>query len=173
MMHPKIQSLDALVAIVHSPSYSGKQLVFTNGCFDLVHVGHVRYLDQARQLGDVLVIGLNSDRSVKSLGKDIGRPIVNEHERAEVLAALACVDFVTIFDDPTPLTVIQALVPQVLVKGGDWLPEQIIGREIVEGHGGTVVSIPLVPNISTTQIVERIRTIHSVSTKTSSCGKTP
>ncbi len=172
-MHPKIQSLDKLVDIIQSQRYTGKQLVFTNGCFDLLHVGHVRYLDQARQLGDFLVIGLNSDHSVKSLGKGAGRPIMNEQERAEVLAALACVDFVTIFDEATPLTIIQSLVPQVLVKGGDWLPEQIIGREIVENHGGTVVSIPLVPNISTTHIVERIRTIHSTATTNSSSGETP
>ncbi len=170
-MHPKIQSLEALLNIVRSQRYANKQLVFTNGCFDLLHVGHVRYLDQARQLGDLLIIGLNSDRSVRSLGKGMDRPIVQEQERAEVLAALACVDFVTIFDEPHPLTVIQTLHPHVLVKGGDWLPEQIIGREFVEDHGGTVVSIPLVPHISTTHIVERIRSMHSTSTQESAYGE--
>lgn len=160
-MHPKIQSLDKLGPILQAQRQAGKQLVFTNGCFDLLHVGHIRYLQQARQLGDVLIIGLNSDRSVRSLGKGEGRPIVNEHERAEVLAALTCVDFVTVFDDPDPLAVIQTLLPDVLAKGGDWSPDQIIGRDVVEARGGSVVSIPLVPNISTTRIVERILNLHS------------
>ncbi|GJL54417.1 MAG: cytidyltransferase [Nitrospirales bacterium] len=172
-MHPKIQPLDKLVAIVHSQRDAGKHVVFTNGCFDLLHVGHVRYLDQARQLGDLLIIGLNSDQSVRSLGKGSDRPIVQDQERAEVLAALACVDFVTIFDEPHPLTVIHALVPHILVKGGDWLPEHIIGREFVENHGGTVVSIPLVPHVSTTHLVERIRSRHSTSTQENAYGESP
>ena len=155
-MQPKIQSLKRLVQIVQTQRQAGKRLVFTNGCFDLLHVGHTRYLQQAKQLGDLLIIGLNSDRSVHSLGKGEGRPIVPENERAEVLAALTCVDFITVFDEPDPLTVIQTLVPHVLVKGGDWLPEQIIGRDIVEANGGSVLSIPLVPNISTTHIIKRI-----------------
>ena len=160
-MHQKIQPLDQLVPILQAQRQAGKQLIFTNGCFDLLHVGHVRYLQQARQLGDILIIGLNSDRSVHSLGKGEGRPIVNEHERAEVLAALSCVDFVTVFDDPDPLAVIQTILPDVLVKGGDWLPDQIIGRDVVETRGGSVVSIPLVPHISTTRIVERILNLQS------------
>ena len=167
-MHPKIQSLDKLIKIVQSRRQTGKQLVFTNGCFDLLHVGHVRYLEQARQLGDYLIIGLNSDCSVRSLKKGTGRPIVNEQERAEVLAALTCVNFVTVFNEPDPLDLIQALLPDVLVKGGDWLPEHIVGRDVVEAGGGSVVSIPLVPNISTTRIIERILHLHSDSVSESS-----
>ena len=172
-MQPKIQSLDNLVRILEFQRQAGKQLVFTNGCFDLLHVGHIRYLEQARQLGDVLILGLNSDRSVRSLDKGEGRPIVHEQERAEVLAALTCVDYITIFDELDPLTVIQTLRPNVLVKGGDWSPEQIIGRDVVEAHGGSVHSIPLVPNVSTSRIVERILSLHSTSASTRSLGETP
>lgn len=172
-MQPKIQSLDNLVQILEIQRQAGKQLVFTNGCFDLLHVGHIRYLEQARQFGDVLILGLNSDRSVRSLGKGEGRPIMHEHERAEVLAALTCIDFVTIFDESDPLTVIQTLLPNVLVKGGDWSPEQIIGRDVVEARGGSVHSIPLVPHVSTSQIVERILSLHSTSASTRSLSETP
>ena len=172
-MQLKIQPLERLVPIVEAQRQAGKHSVFTNGCFDLLHVGHVRYLEQARQLGDFLIIGLNSDRSVRSLEKGKERPIVNEHERAEVLAALACVDFITIFDEPDPLTIIQALRPQVLVKGGDWSPEHIIGRGVVEAQGGSVHSIPLVPNISTTRIIERILHIHSSFVSEHTLGELP
>lgn len=133
----------------------GKQLVFTNGCFDLLHPGHVRYLGQARALGDALVVALNSDRSVRAL-KGEGRPILNERERAEVMAALQAVDYVTVFDEETPRELIAVLLPDILVKGGDWPIENIVGREEVEAAGGKVLRLPYVEGSSTTDIVERI-----------------
>lgn len=133
----------------------GKKVVFTNGCFDLLHPGHVRYLQHARALGDALIVALNSDRSVRELKGD-KRPILNEAERAEVMAALACVDFVTIFDEPTPREIISALLPDVLVKGGDWSIDNIVGREEVEAAGGQVMSLPFVDGCSTTDVIERI-----------------
>lgn len=134
---------------------AGKKVVFTNGCFDLLHPGHVRYLQQARALGDALIVALNSDRSVRELKGD-KRPILNEAERSEVMAALACVDFVTIFDEPTPLEIISALLPDILVKGGDWGIDSIIGREEVEAAGGQVMSLAFVDGCSTTDVIERI-----------------
>ncbi len=122
----------------------------------MLHIGHTRYLTEARALGDCLVIGINSDDSVRQLDKGNDRPIVTADQRAEVLAALACVDYVTIFDEPDPLALIQALRPNILVKGGDWSPEHIIGKEFVEAQGGSVRNIPLIPNISTTTIVKKI-----------------
>ena len=163
-MHPKIQTVDSLVAILDEERLAGKRIVFTNGCFDLLHVGHIRYLGQARQLGDLLIVGLNSDRSIRHLEKGTSRPIIQEDERAEVLAALSCIDYVTIFHEPDPLVIIKKILPDILVKGGDWSPEQIIGREVVESGGGLVVSLPLTPHISTTQIVERILTRHATAT---------
>ena len=135
---------------------NGRRVVFTNGCFDLLHPGHIRSLEQARELGDVLVIGLNSDASVRQL-KGEGRPVIAERERAEILTALESVDAVVIFDAPTPREVIAALLPDVLVKGGDWPGDQIVGREEVEAAGGRVVSIPMVPGYSTTAILRKIR----------------
>jgi rfaE bifunctional protein nucleotidyltransferase chain/domain len=135
---------------------NGRRIVFTNGCFDLLHPGHIRSLELARQLGDVLVIGLNSDTSVRQL-KGQGRPVIAERERAEILAALESVDAVVIFDAPTPRELIAALLPDVLVKGGDWPGDQIVGREEVEAAGGRVVSIPVVPGYSTTAILKKIR----------------
>ena len=132
-----------------------KTVVFTNGCFDLLHPGHVRYLQQARALGDALIVALNSDRSVREL-KGEGRPILHAAERAEVMAALACVDYVTIFDEPTPRAVIAALLPDVLVKGGDWGVAQIVGREEVEAAGGRVLSLPFVAGCSTSDVIRRI-----------------
>lgn len=129
--------------------------MFTNGCFDLLHVGHVRYLNAARALGARLVVGLNGDASVRRL-KGPGRPVTPQDERAEVLAALACVDAVTPFDEDTPLKTIAALTPDVLVKGGDWAPEAIVGRDHVLAHGGRVVTIPVVPGRSTSALVHRI-----------------
>lgn len=134
----------------------GKRLVFTNGCFDLLHPGHVRYLNQARELGDALVVALNSDQSVRAI-KGEGRPILTERERAEVMAALEAVDYVTIFDEETPRELIASLLPDVLVKGGDWTTEQIVGREEVEAAGGKVLSLPYVEGLSTTDIIKRIR----------------
>jgi D-glycero-beta-D-manno-heptose 1-phosphate adenylyltransferase len=134
----------------------GQTLVFTNGCFDLIHPGHVRYLAEARSLGDALVVALNSDRSVRVL-KGEGRPILNEQERAQVVAALESVDYVIIFDDETPLRLITELLPDVLVKGGDWPLDEIVGRKEVEGAGGKVLSLPYVDGSSTTDIIERIK----------------
>ncbi len=122
----------------------------------MLHIGHTRYLTEARGLGDRLVVGLNSDDSVQQLAKGTDRPIITAHQRAEVLAALACVDYVTIFDEPDPLALIQALRPNILAKGGDWSPERIVGKDFVEAYGGSVTSILLVPNISTTIIVQKI-----------------
>lgn len=122
-----------------------------------MHVGHTRYLQAARDLGDLLVVGVNTDRSVHSLSKGSDRPIVPERQRAEVLAALACVDYVVLFDEPDPGRLISEIQPDVLVKGGDWAPDTIIGRETVEARGGVVTTIPLVPGVSTTALVEKIQ----------------
>ena len=134
---------------------AGKTVVFTNGVFDLLHPGHLRYLRHARTLGDALIIGVNSDRSVRAI-KGPGRPINPEQERAEVLAALACVDGVVIFDEDTPHDVIAALQPDVLVKGADWAEDAIVGRDIVEDRGGTVVRVAIEPGYSTTAILRKI-----------------
>lgn len=151
----KIKTLGEIVQLRGKLRELGKKLVFTNGCFDILHVGHVRYLNQARALGDALVVGVNSDRSVRELKGD-PRPIVPESERAEVLAALACVDYVFIFDDPTPQRVINALVPDVLVKGADWEISGIVGRDTVEQAGGSVCNIPLTEGSSTTEIIRKV-----------------
>jgi len=129
----------------------------------LLHIGHTRYLEEAKGLGDLLVVGLNSDDSVRQLAKGTDRPIVSANHRAEVLAALACVDYVTIFDEPDPLALIQALRPNILVKGGDWSTDRIVGKEFVEAQGGSVRNIPLVPDISTTAIIQRILAQHPVN----------
>jgi len=134
----------------------GRKLVFTNGVFDLLHVGHVRYLTEARKLGDALLVAINSDRTVRLLKGD-SRPVFNENERAEILAALRMVDYVTIFDDVSPRTIIAALLPDVLVKGGDYQLDEIHGREEVEAAGGQVVSLPFVQGASTTSIIERMK----------------
>jgi D-glycero-beta-D-manno-heptose 1-phosphate adenylyltransferase len=135
---------------------AGARLVFSNGVFDLLHVGHVRYLAQARALGDALVVAINSDRTVREL-KGSGRPIFNEAERAEILAALKSVDYVTIFDDISPRSLITTLLPDVLVKGGDYQLDQIHGREEVEAAGGKVISLPFVDGASTTSLIERMK----------------
>jgi rfaE bifunctional protein nucleotidyltransferase chain/domain len=136
---------------------AGGKVVFTNGCFDLLHAGHVRYLGQARSLGDMLIVGLNSDDSVRSLNKAPERPLVPQEQRAEVLAALAAVDLVVVFAEPTPAGLIQAIEPDILVKGGDWPVQDIVGAEGVQARGGQVLSIPLVQGLSTTELVKRIR----------------
>jgi D-beta-D-heptose 7-phosphate kinase/D-beta-D-heptose 1-phosphate adenosyltransferase len=151
----KIKSLEEIVRIREKLRREGKKLVFTNGCFDILHVGHVRYLNQARAMGDALVIAVNSDRTVRQI-KGEGRPVVPEMERAEILSALACVDYVFIFDDPTPQQVIDAIVPDVLVKGADWAVSEIVGRDTVEKNGGTVRNINLVEGSSTTGIITRV-----------------
>ena len=136
---------------------AGKRVVFTNGCFDLLHVGHVRYLAAAREAGDLLVVGLNSDASVRRLDKGTERPIVPEAARAEVVAALAAVDWVTVFDEDTPAETIAAILPDVLVKGADWAPDRVVGREVVAARGGRVLLVPVVEGFSTTALVERLR----------------
>ena len=154
----KIMTWDQAKAAVEACRKEGRRVVFTNGCFDFLHVGHVRYLTEARALGDVLILGLNSDRSTREI-KGPDRPITPEDQRAEVLAALSVVDVVVVFDQPDPLALITSLQPDVLVKGGDWPVERIVGREVVESRGGRVLSLPLTPGISTTAILSRIRKI--------------
>jgi len=149
-------TLDQAAAFVAQLRAARKTVVFTNGVFDLLHPGHVRYLAEARRLGDALIVGVNSDRSVRAI-KGPGRPITPEAERAEILAALASVDGVVVFDEDTPHAVIGRLQPDVLVKGADWGADRIVGRDIVEGRGGRVVRIPLAPGYSTTAILARIR----------------
>src|SRR5436309_3144643 len=138
----------------------GRRLVFTNGCFDILHVGHVRYLEAARSLGDALLVAVNSDRSVRAL-KGAGRPVMNESERAELLAALEAVDFVFVFDEESPRSLISEVLPDVLAKGGDYAPDEIHGREEVESAGGRVISLPFVEGASTTNIIDRIRGVIS------------
>ena len=145
------------VAFVERARAEGRKVVFTNGVFDILHPGHVRYLRDARALGDLLIVGLNSDRSVKSLNKAPDRPIHPEHERAEVMEAMAAVDAVVIFDEDTPHEIISAIQPDTLVKGADWGENAIVGREVVEARGGQVVRIALAEGYSTTNILERIR----------------
>ncbi|MBM4123136.1 MAG: D-glycero-beta-D-manno-heptose 1-phosphate adenylyltransferase [Nitrospira sp.] len=156
-MNQKIRTREELIGLLAQRRAKQQRIVFTNGCFDLMHVGHTRYLQAARELGDLLVVGVNSDASVQTLSKGDGRPIVPEAQRAEVLAALACVDYVVLFSEPDPGRLIADLQPDVLVKGGDWAPDQITGRKTVEARGGAVKIIPLVPGVSTTSLVEKIR----------------
>jgi len=152
----QIVSQDELIQIAAREKRGGRRVVFTNGCFDLLHPGHVRCLAEARALGDVLVIAVNSDRSVRG-NKGPERPLVPQQDRAEVLAALSSVDYVTIFDEPTPRALISQVLPNVLVKGADWPLDQVAGREEVEAAGGRVVSIPLAPGYSTTNLLQKIR----------------
>lgn len=157
--HRKILSLDELAAAARGLRASGQRLVFTNGCFDLLHPGHVDLLARARALGDGLVVGLNSDNSVRRIKKDAKgpkRPLNSQAARSYVLAGLEAVDFVVIFDEDTPLELIRAVQPQVLVKGGDWTKDKIVGREAVEDAGGQVMSLPLLPGYSTSGLIERI-----------------
>lgn len=151
----KIKTVQELRPLLEILRAAGKRIVFTNGCFDIIHTGHTRYLAAARSFGDVLIVAANSDSSVRVI-KGEKRPINPQAERAEVLAALESVDFVTIFDEPDPYRVIAELQPDVLVKGGDWPIEKIIGRDVVEARGGRVINIPYVEGSSTTGIIERI-----------------
>lgn len=151
----KISTREGLAKEMERLRKEGKRIVFTNGCFDLLHIGHVRYLNEAKRLGDVLVVGLNSDRSVRSI-KGPKRPIVGEDDRAEILAALKCVDYVTIFDEDTPWNLIAAVKPHILVKGGDWSLEGIVGADIVSQYGGKVVLVPVTEGKSTSVIIGRI-----------------
>ena len=152
----KILSPAALARAIARAKTRGLRVVFTNGCFDLVHAGHVAILERAKGLGDLLVVGLNSDRSVRGL-KGRGRPVLGQRDRARLLAALAAVDYVTIFDAPTPEALIRRLKPTVLVKGADWKAGAIVGRELVERAGGRVARLPLLKGQSTTALIARIR----------------
>lgn len=153
MRAAKVLRLDEMMAVRQTWRRQGETVIFTNGCFDLIHVGHVRYLALARAMGDHLVVGLNADESVARL-KGPGRPLTPESERAEILAALEAVDAVTLFREDTPLELIKALSPDVLVKGDDWAPGAIVGREHVEAKGGRVVTIPVVAGRSTSRLLQ-------------------
>jgi len=153
----KVVDWEAAARWVQELQGEGKQAVFTNGCFDLLHVGHVHYLEEARSLGDGLIVGVNTDASVARLMKGPGRPLNPEAGRARVLAALACVDRVVLFAEDTPLALITRLAPDVLVKGGDYQLDEIVGREVVLARGGRVVALPFVPGYSTTGLIERLR----------------
>ena len=154
-MREKIKTKEDLHGIVEDLKKKGRRIVFTNGCFDLLHLGHVRYLEKAKSLGDILVVGINSDRSVQSL-KGPERPILPEEERAEILSSLECVDYVTIFNELTPFELISSLQPHILVKGGDWTKETTVGKEVVEKSGGEVVILPFVEGSSTSNLIETI-----------------
>jgi len=152
----RVVTMEALLAHLAPERRAGRCLVFTNGCFDLLHTGHISLLQQAAEQGEILVVGLNSDASVRRL-KGPDRPLLPEGERALLLASLRTVDYVVLFDEDTPLRLIQALRPDVLVKGEDYTPDQIVGREVLESYGGRVVRVPLVPNLSSTRLIERLR----------------
>jgi D-beta-D-heptose 7-phosphate kinase/D-beta-D-heptose 1-phosphate adenosyltransferase len=152
----KVLSTAEAVAFVEHLRHGGKEVVFTNGVFDLLHPGHVRYLQDARREGDALVVAINSDRSVRAI-KGPTRPVNSEHDRAEVLAALTCVDAVVVFDEDDPHQIISRLKPDVLVKGADWAPDAIIGRDVVEANGGRVVRVALADGYSTSAIIKKIR----------------
>jgi D-glycero-beta-D-manno-heptose 1-phosphate adenylyltransferase len=153
----KVVDWEAAARWVKELQSAGRKVVFTNGCFDLLHLGHVRYLEAARALGDALIVGVNTDASVKRLGKGGDRPFTPEADRAWVLAALACVDRVVRFGEDTPLALITRLAPDILVKGGDYRLDEIVGREVVLARGGRVVALPFVPGYSTTGLIDRIR----------------
>ena len=155
-MSGKLIELNELKSIVAKAKTQGKKVVFTNGCFDLLHRGHLHLLREAKKLGDLLIVALNSDSSVKKI-KGPHRPVLPELERAELIAALEMVDYVTSFDEPDPYNVVRELRPNVLVKGGDWAKDKIIGAEVVEEDGGKVTVIPYLEATSTTRIIERMR----------------
>lgn len=159
---PAILKLEEFLPIRAKLKEQGKKLVFTNGCFDLIHIGHIRYLKKAKELGDFLLVAINSDSSIKKI-KGPNRPIINEVERAEIIASLKFVDFVIIFSETTPQRIIQKILPDILVKGSDWKIEEIVGREIVEKNGGKVLTIPLVEGASTSSIIEKIIKIYSAN----------
>ncbi len=158
--HKKIKTLDETKEVCDRAKARGKKVVFTNGCFDILHPGHTRYLSAARQLGNLLVVAVNSDRSVRAI-KGPERPIRTEQTRAELLAALSSVDTVLIFDEDDPFEVIQYLLPDILVKGGDWADDEIIGADVVKEAGGEVKRIPFITGFSTTDLIEKILKLHS------------
>ena len=151
----KVMKLNELILVRKSLKSSGKKVVFTNGCFDILHRGHVEYLANAKALGDILIVGVNSDASVKRI-KGEGRPIVEAEDRAYILAGLASVDYVCVFDEDTPFDIISQLVPDILVKGADWPLEKVVGRDVVEAAGGSVKTIEFLPHRSTSRIIEKI-----------------
>lgn len=155
-MNQKIYTLSKLVIKRYYWKFKDKKVVFTNGCFDILHLGHVTYLEEAKKLGKVLIVGINSDESVKNL-KGETRPINSELARAKIIASLNCVDAVLIFNEPTPLEIITELIPDILVKGGDYLPENIVGNEIVVENGGKVLALPFVEGYSTTRLIEKLK----------------
>jgi D-beta-D-heptose 7-phosphate kinase / D-beta-D-heptose 1-phosphate adenosyltransferase len=151
----KIKNLDTLVDVIEGEKRKGRRVAFTNGCFDLLHVGHVKYLQKARTYGDLLVLGLNSDASVRRL-KGEKRPLIGQSERAHILAALDCIDYVVIFDEDTPIRLLESLRPDVLVKGGDYTPDRVVGKDLVESYGGRVELVDFVDGKSTTNIIDKI-----------------
>ena len=152
----KLTRLDELTEITKRLKKESKRIVFTNGCFDLLHLGHIRYLKEARRRGDILIVGLNSDNSARSLkGKD--RPLVKEKDRAEILSALEAVNYIVIFDELTPKNLIDKIIPNVLAKGGDWKKEEVVGKDTVEAHGGEVIIIPEVRGYSTSTLINKIK----------------
>jgi D-beta-D-heptose 7-phosphate kinase/D-beta-D-heptose 1-phosphate adenosyltransferase len=152
----KIKTVDEIAVIAAEAKRNGRSVVFTNGCFDLLHRGHVHILRQAKAAGDILIVGMNSDRSVKSI-KGSARPILPETDRVELIAAMEMVDYVVLFDEPDPYQLIAAIKPNVLAKGADWSADKIVGSDIVERNGGRVAVIPYLKGFSTTEIIERIR----------------
>jgi D-beta-D-heptose 7-phosphate kinase/D-beta-D-heptose 1-phosphate adenosyltransferase len=155
LLKDKVKDLNALAELALKHKNDGKKIVFTNGCYDILHVGHIQCFQESKRLGNILIVAVNSDRSVGVL-KGPSRPIVPEGERAELIAAMESVDYVTIFDQEDPFEVISAVKPDILVKGGDWSIETIVGRELVESYGGKVMTIPMVEGISTSEIIEKI-----------------
>lgn len=153
----KIVSSDDITRYVNARKLNGLRIVFTNGCFDILHPGHVDYLSKARDLGDILVVGLNTDESVKRQNKGPDRPINNQESRAKVLAALGCVDAIVYFNEDTPYELIKKVMPNFLVKGGDWPVDKIVGHDIVTKSGGQVISIPFVEGFSTTNLINKLR----------------
>ena len=156
---PRVLTTDEAARFAEEVRAHGGKVVFTNGVFDILHPGHVRYLRDARALGDALIVAVNSDRSVRALSKGPDRPVNPERERAEVLLALESVDAAVIFDEDTPQDIISRVQPDILVKGADWGPDTIVGRDIVEGRGGRVVRIPLAPGFSTSLLIEKARQV--------------
>ncbi len=156
MIEDKIKTRTELKPVLDNLKRLKKTIVFTNGCFDILHYGHVKYLEDARTRGDVLVVGLNSDKSVKRI-KGQNRPIINQNDRSRILAALESVDFVTIFDEETPSEIIKYLLPNILVKGGDWDKREIVGSDVLSKTGGKVIAIPFVEGKSTSNIIDKIK----------------
>jgi len=157
----KLRTLEELVVEIEALRRRGRRIVFTNGCFDVLHPGHIEYFDFCRRQGDVVVVGLDSDQSVRCNNKGADRPIFSQYERARMLSGLGAVDLVAFFDDADPTGLMRAIRPDVLVKGAQWGPDGVVGRDIVEGHGGEVVLAPMVEGYSTTSVIERIRRAES------------